>query len=392
MTSPAGAPTSPVYGWVPVYDWNHYRGWVPHYVWHPVNGWVPGFIWAPLPPGWNLPAAMGPQGWDPQRYSKVAHPGPTPYLHLLRTPTYGWWKSLLGLLLAATAWLVGSVVLVVAVALTVGLGDDSDGFLNDLASDPLGSPTTLLIVNLNLALLIPSVWVALLAVHQERLGWVSSVVRRLRWHLVLVFGSVASGLLLIGLVLGYLIVDPVSDTAGETYDSGFIAAMLAVVLLTTPLQAAGEEYFFRGYLSQVIGGWIPARATGGIVAGLVTGVLFALAHGSQDVPTFLSRLAFGLSASVVVWLTGGLEAAIAYHAMNNILLFLLLLVVGPSLEVETSGGLVLAVDLSVMVAYVSFVWWWSRRRPVQRTTGTPAAAPATVTAAELSLSASTALR
>ncbi|MBA2553840.1 MAG: CPBP family intramembrane metalloprotease [Geodermatophilaceae bacterium] len=381
MTWPVPMPA--MYGWVPQYYWDPRWGWVPQYVWHPQYGWVHGFIWAPLPPGWILPSTLGPQGWEPQRHGKAPHPQPTAYLQLLRTPTYGWWKSLLGLLLAVTVWFVGSVVLLVVAI--VARGGDADGFLDDIATDPLGAPTSLLIVNLNLALLIPSVWVALLAVHQERLGWVSSVVRRLRWRLMLVFGSAATGLLAIGLVLGYLIVDPVAGSGEDSYDSGFIVGMLAVVLLTTPLQAAGEEYFFRGYLSQVIAGWIPPRAAGAIVAGLLTGSLFALAHGSQDVPTFLSRLAFGLTASLVAWLTGGLEASIAYHVMNNVLLFLLALVVGPSLEVEISGALVLTVDVLVMLAYVTFVWCWLRRRPVQRLTGGPAPAP--VTALERSLSA-----
>ncbi len=372
MTWPAAAAAypsmpPPVYGWVPLYYWDQRWGWLPHYVWHPQYGWVHGYIWAPLPPGWGQSAVAG-----PVRYGKAPHPEPTPYLHLLRTPTYGWWKSLLGVLLAGTAWLVGSIVLVVLIAVSVGLGGGSGEFLEDLAFDPLGSPTTLLIVNLNLALLIPSVWVALLAVHHERLGWVSSVVRRLRWRLLLTFGGVATVLLGVGLLLGYLLVDPVAGSGEELYDTRFVVGMLAVVLLTTPLQAAGEEYLFRGYLSQVIAGWIPAKLVGAVVAGLVTGFLFALAHGSQDVPTFLSRLAFGLSASLVVWLTGGLEAAIAYHVMNNVLLFLLALVVGPSLEVEISSAAVLIVDLLVMAAFVSFVWWWSRRRAVQRLSG-PAA-------------------
>jgi len=367
LAQASSAPPQPVYGWVPLYGWDARWGWVPHYVWHPQYGWVHGFIWAPLPPGWGQPDVQA----GPQRHGKAPHAEPTPYLRLLRTPTYGWWKSLLGLLLAVAAWLVASVVMVVVVAVTVGLGSGSGEFVNDLATDPLGSPLSLLIVNLNLALLIPSVWVALLAVHQERLGWVSSVVRRLRWHLLFVFGSIATGLLAVGLLLGYLLVDPVSGSGGESYDTGFIVGMLVVVLLTTPLQAAGEEYLFRGYLSQVIAGWIPARTAGAIVAGLLTGFLFALAHGSQDVPTFASRLAFGLSASLVVWLTGGLEAAIAYHTMNNVLLFLLSLVVGPSLEVEISSAAVLIVDLFVMAAFVTFVWWWSHRRSVQRVTGAP---------------------
>jgi len=304
----------------------------------------------------------------PARHTTAPHPQPTPYLHLLRTPTYGWWKSLLGLLLAGATWLFLSVVLIVVTIIVAGGGDGGRSFLDDLAGDPLGSPTALLIVNLNLAALIPSVWVAVLAVHQERLGWVSSVARRLRWRLLLGFGGVATVLLGFGLLLGYLIVDPVGGTGATSYDGGFVAGMLAVVLLTTPLQAAGEEYLFRGYLSQVIAGWIPARLAGAIVAAAVTGLLFALAHGSQDLPTFASRLAFGLTASLAVYLTGGLEAAIAYHTMNNVLLFLLALVAGPNLEVEVSSSALLVVELLVMAGFLGSVLWWSRRGSVQRTT------------------------
>jgi len=364
---------APPYGWIPAYDHDPHRGWVPHYIWHPQYGWVHAFIWAPLPPGWGMPAA-GTAG--PGRFGRRPHTRETPYLHLLRTPTYGWWKSLLGLLLAGVTWLVASVVLLLLALLLIGLGSGgTEDFLDEVTTDPLGSPGALLVLNLTLAALIPAVWVALLAVHGERLGWVSSVIGRLRWRLVLAFGAVATGLLLVGLFLGFLVVDPVEGTASGSYDRGFVLGMLAVVLLTTPLQAAGEEYLFRGYLSQVIAGWIPARLVAAVVAGSVTGFLFALAHGSQDVPTFASRLAFGLTASLVVYLTGGLEAAIAYHAMNNVLIFLLALLVGPELEVEVSSAAVLVVDLLVMAGFVSFVAVWSRRRPVQRTTLSPAAEP-----------------
>jgi len=368
-TAPSYPPISPVYGWVPAYDHDPYRGWVPRYCWHPQYGWVHAFIWAPLPPGWAMPAVAG-----PERYGRRPHPTATPYLHLLRTPTYGWWKSVLGLLLAGLTWLVASVVILLVALLLVGGGSGStEEFLDEIATDPLSSPGGLLVLNLTLAALIPSVWVAVLAVHGERLGWVSSVMGRLRWRLVLGFGAVATGLLLVGLFLGYLIADPVEGSGASSYDSSFVLGMLAVVLFTTPLQAAGEEYLFRGYLSQVIAGWIPARLVAVIVAGVLTGFLFALAHGSQDVPTFASRLAFGLTASLVVYLTGGLEAAIAYHAMNNVLIFLLALAVGPELEVEVSSGTVLIVDLLVMAGFVSFVAVWSRRRPVQRTTVSPGA-------------------
>jgi membrane protease YdiL (CAAX protease family) len=57
---------------------------------------------------------------------------------------------------------------------------------------------------------------------------------------------------------------------------------------------------------------------GAVLAGLVTAVLFAFAHGTQDPWLFSDRLAFGLVASWLAWRTGGLEAPIALHAANNL--------------------------------------------------------------------------
>ena len=99
--------------------------------------------------------------------------------------------------------------------------------------------------------------------------------------------------------------------------------LLLVVVLTTPLQSAAEEYVFRGYLSQAIAGWIRAPRAAAVLAALITATLFSLAHVPPDFLTFFDRFAFGLAASAVVWLTGGLEGAIVLHAVNNVLVFLL---------------------------------------------------------------------
>ncbi len=63
----------------------------------------------------------------------------------------------------------------------------------------------------------------------------------------------------------------------------------------------------------------PPRPAVGIAAGaVVSATLFALAHGAQDPWLFGDRLAFGLVASWLAWRTGGLEAAVALHAANNL--------------------------------------------------------------------------
>ena len=70
--------------------------------------------------------------------------------------------------------------------------------------------------------------------------------------------------------------------------------MIAVTLLTSTFQAAGEEYFFRGYLLQAVG----ALVRSSVVAVLVTTVLFTMAHGIwpwESPALFLDRFAFGWS-------------------------------------------------------------------------------------------------
>lgn len=78
-----------------------------------------------------------------------------------------------------------------------------------------------------------------------------------------------------------------------------------------------EGVRFRGYLMQAFVSVFTSRTA----APLITSVLFALAHGVQNVPLFLDRFAFGLMAGLAVILFGGLEAGIALHIVNNVVAF-----------------------------------------------------------------------
>ena len=80
-----------------------------------------------------------------------------------------------------------------------------------------------------------------------------------------------------------------------------------------------EEVFFRGYLLQALGSLV-AQPWFGVV---VSAVVFALLHGTQNLPLFVDRLAFGLLAGVLVWRTGGLEAGIAAHVVNNVFAYVI---------------------------------------------------------------------
>ena len=94
---------------------------------------------------------------------------------------------------------------------------------------------------------------------------------------------------------------------------------LIVIALLTPLQAAGEEYVFRGYLTQAFGSLLPWRRVSLVLAVLAPGGAVRARPRARPGrwPVFFDRFAFGVVAGILVIRTGGLEAAIAMHVLNN---------------------------------------------------------------------------
>jgi membrane protease YdiL (CAAX protease family) len=232
------------------------------------------------------------------------------------------------------------------------------GAAPDLAQPDLIDPPTLLVTNITLIVAVPIIWLCWVAAHGMKPGWSSSVLARLRWRLFAPFTVRALVTLGVGIVLSILL----SLAYGSGGPSGPVPSfglLLVVVILTTPLQSAAEEYLFRGYLSQAIAGWIGRPRAGAVVAAVVTAALFSAAHVPPDVLTFLDRFVFGLAASAVVWLTGGLEGAIVLHAVNNVLVFVLAGALGEAVATEDvpAGPGILYVLLTVlsMGGYVALV-------------------------------------
>jgi uncharacterized protein len=320
----------------------------------------------PLQPGPHTAAPGLPPGvrWAPPP-GTPPHDVPVPYLQAMRSRDWRWWRPLLGLLLIVVLYTVAATVVVLAALLT--------GAFPDLQLLDLVDPGVLLITNLSLIVAIPIVWLAWVAAHGMRPGWSSSVLGRLRRRLFVPFTllslpTLGAGILLT-VLLGFLAAG--GEVTGPVPGYGWL---LLVVVLTTPLQSAAEEYVFRGYLSQAIAGWIRHPRAGAVAAGVVTAALFSAAHAPPDAWTFLDRFAFGLAASAVVWLTGGLEAAIVLHAVNNVLVFLLAGALGEGVTTDSvpagTGVLVVAVDLMAMAAYVVLVA--RARERLRPETSTPA--------------------
>lgn len=142
-------------------------------------------------------------------------------------------------------------------------------------------------------------------------GWLVSVRPGMRW-----------GLLGLCLVIGFVVLNGIyllgrRGAAWQFAPPAHAWVWILLVVLTAPLQAAGEEFLFRGYLQQAVG----ALSGRSWVAVLVSALVFAAMHGVQNLPLFVDRFGFGLAAGLMVVFTGGLEASIAVHAANNVSTF-----------------------------------------------------------------------
>ena len=165
--------------------------------------------------------------------------------------------------------------------------------------------------HLAIASLVVICMVVVARVHHVPPRLLCSVQPGFRWRYALACALVA----VVVLNAGYWL-SRIADPPGWHPSPGWVWWMIAI-LVTAPLQAAGEEFFFRGYLLQACG----TVSRSSVLAVIISALIFAGLHGTQDLPLFVDRLCFGLIAGALVVATGGLEAGIAAHAVNNVFAF-----------------------------------------------------------------------
>ncbi|MET9274507.1 type II CAAX endopeptidase family protein [Kribbella sp. NPDC003557] len=291
--------------------------------------------------------------------------GLTPYQRLLKNDVTPRSYVVLGAFTILVGWMISGIVIL---GVQMAIREDPPGTLSWFG---------LLATNLTLIPLIPlSVYVAR-GLNKQTPGLLASVVGRIRWRPLAWFAVVAVVLELISFAVIELGNVPLAT--GERHGGGMAPdaiAVIAVTLLTSPIQAAGEEYYFRGYLLQAVG----AYARSWVVAVLVTGLLFTAAHGIwpwQSPALFVDRLAFGLVAGLLVVRTGGLEAGIASHAANNVVTFVFAAftdTVGASLGVKDAPWPLVTIDVLKFAAFGAIALWMSGRMKLENRSELPLSA------------------
>lgn len=243
-------------------------------------------------------------------------PGPkVAYSGVLRIEpvSTGFMQAIGGMLVALASYAL-IVPLIALVVLAIGwLVRGMPGSFADFRADALSFVHIdgMIASHLAIASLVIVTMLVVRFVHHIHPRWLVSVQPGVRWRYALICALIA----VIGLNAVFW-ASRVNDPPAWNPEPGF-AWWLVVILLTAPLQAAGEEFLFRGYLLQAAG----SVARSPWLAVLVSAVVFTGLHGQQNVPLMVDRFGFGLLAGALVVLTGGLEASIAAHAVNNVFAF-----------------------------------------------------------------------
>lgn len=314
-------------------------------------------------------ANLGEQNWvaEQSRVAELAREeaAPRPYVHQLRGPRMRWWRPPLALVVFVLTFFGLMTLLVVPFALNGSISMDVEEL--DL------SPATNLWLNLSLAALIPATLLATWLAFRRPPGLVFAIGGRVRWRwLMLAIATVTP------LWVAYLAISWYASGAVATPAPRDWLGLAVVTAVTTPLQAAGEEVAFRGALVQWLGAWFRSPVVAGVVTTVVSTGLFVLAHGSLDPWIMIDIGSLGVAACVLTWRTGGLEAAIAIHVINNLLITFSGIAFGgleQSYVDQTSTGDPISALTSVvaMTAATVLLLWQARRQGLTPPTRTAAA-------------------
>lgn len=325
----------------------------------------------------------------------VASPLPPLRYHrlLCALPRYRWWRSLLAIVLTGVYWVVLQTIwTIVFVAIAVADGSIPlstdvnalyDGLLRFLSIDG-SDPVSIVAVVGGVATMLPAAILAYLSVGLRPTSVLRSVAFRMRWGWMALCLLPALLVTVVAIAVDSWVLPLVGDgaaPAAPTVPLGTFVVCAIVFVIVTPVQAAAEEFGFRGVVGQAVGGWVRPVW----VSIVVSTVVFALLHTQYFGWATLDVAVFGAVAAILVWRTGGLEASIALHAVNNTLSFLLLATgAGGSTQgfdpdhPATGDPLSVLVTVVTMAGYLGLVELMARRRRI-RTVLEPlpvAAAPA----------------
>lgn len=312
----------------------------------------------------TIPHSSPPPTVDPLETAGAQNPAPAQAVD--DTRFFGthlrmrWWKPLVIIPVLLIAMFVLQILFTLIVILV-----EQAAFGRD-PMDMTISPLMMVAINLSLAAMGPLA--VLLTALIGRVPWRSLLAspRRMslrRWG---VYFGAFSLLVLVALGLSALVAPEAAGLKSFAI-TGTTVGLVLVALLTTPLQAAGEELLFRGAVMPAVASWVRAAKPALIVGMIGSSITFGLVHMSIDPWLLTYYTAFGLCMAAMAVISRGLEAPIAFHVANNVIMMVAaaLFAGGQGIEIDRSvgmGGPFMLLFIAVDLAAVGIVWMYERRQ------------------------------
>jgi uncharacterized protein len=185
-----------------------------------------------------------------------------------------------------------------------------------------------------------------------------SVVSRFRFYMV---GKV---LLVVGAAFAIALAITEFMRPGEAtvWSQNETMGLLVVVLLLVPLQAAGEEYGFRGLVFRVAASWGRGRMAQLLLGLAVSSVVFAVIHTASDPWWNVLYVVFAVTTGLITWRTGGIELAVIIHAVYNTLNLVIWIALHADLDVRfdrsagSASAALLIPSCLVLIAAAVVIW------------------------------------
>ena len=233
-----------------------------------------------------------------------------------------WWRYLIGCIVVFIATQIGTIPFIIAILSKVGMNSTSQ--IDQFSMMTVLDDSNLTLFYFLLVYVFGFLGLLLVVKYIHNQTFISLTTSRKKIDFLKIRTSflVACFIVITTTLISYLI-SPQDYIYNFELKPFLILSLIVIVLI--PIQTSWEEYIFRGYLMQCLGGivrnkWIPL---------LTTSLLFGFLHyWNPEVmklgPFLLIHyVSTGLLLGIITLMDKGMELAIGFHAGNNILIALL---------------------------------------------------------------------
>lgn len=264
-------------------------------------------------------------------------------------PDNRWFKPILVALLTAVFYLIAIVVLFVGFFLWALFALGVDGDFNTWSERLIDMNTTtgVLFGLVNVILMWPAAELATLCIYRRSFSSMISLCGGMRWGQLGRYLLVGAAVWMVCAIVMVAFSDGSMGnlTSGIVWNSQVLAMLIAIILLV-PFQATAEEIVFRGLAMNIIGSWLrhPAWAV------FIPVPIFVVGH-VYDLPGLIDVGIFAVIVGTLTIITGGLEAGIAFHIVNNVFAFGLGVLAGADLNATSAPTVEVVMSIAAPIVF-----------------------------------------